>query len=182
VSIADAIAQIYYTRETYQTAANIAVPTLWSVPVSLDTTTNGTDSVHLVPYTNQGGAGLGRAPMAVGLLLAVWIILSTARVCDRADVDTVSDLPQSTYTMIDIDSTLPNLQLSVEIMTPAGVSLDDCGARPVLIYAYSGPGSQQVTTMYQQGYASQSSFHSALSFHVRLYRRHRRYSRNQWKW
>jgi dipeptidyl-peptidase-4 len=64
----------------------------------------------------------------------------------------------------ELDSTVPGLKLSASILARPGFDTSKCDGRrrPVLVYAYSGPGSQTVTTSYGLGYASQNAFHAAL--------------------
>lgn len=174
-------AVFYYTRELTQTAAQIAVPTLWSV--RLATLTNGSDSQRLVPYdddtdrlTWQSGSfsPSGRyfllqesAVVPTSILYAtnttgaasVLVVLANNAELVATTAATYS-VPTTTY--LSLPSTLPGLQLSVQVLSPAGTSLDECKGLPVLIYAYSGPGSQQVTTTYPISYGSTSTFHAAL--------------------
>ena len=155
-------AVVYYTRELIQTAALIAVPTLWRTVSS--TATNGSDAVQLFPsaegaFTSQAGsyapsgdfvllqenAGAPRSTLyalnaSAGAGAAVKEVVVLAD--NSALVSSLSSkfaLPASAY--FQIDSTLPGLKLSAQTMAPAGVDILDCSSvdrkRPVLIYAYS---------------------------------------------
>lgn len=176
-------ATVFYTREVLQTAANAAVPTLWRVTFDTATTT-GADGVQLLPpaegqltmqsasYSPSGSYVLvqDRAVAPRSTLYAVNATQSLEALAVLADNTPLVErlqasfaLPQTTF--FEIDSTLPGLKLSVSAMVPAGLDLNRCSGRrrrPVLIYAYGGPGSQQVDTTYKFGFASQGSFHASL--------------------
>jgi len=178
---------VQYTREISQTAARMASPALYSVPLS--TTSNGTtDSVRLVSY--EDGDRLTSQSASFSATGSYFVLQENAvdprstlfKLTPDPDVHAeklkvLADntellkklretyaLPTTTYTSI--PSTLAGLELSVSISAPAGVDLSKCsGTRsyPVLIYAYGGPGSQSVLSSFGMGYASQASFHASLS-------------------
>ena len=175
-----ATTRIFYTREITQTAAGIATPTVWSVPLA--TVTNGTaDSAQLVSYTDPNRLTMQSAsfsPTASFMLLQESAVVPTtilytvtngvatqfSVLADNtalvASITATYAMPTVVYTQI--PSSLPGLMMSVSIAMPAGVSLSDCSMHPVLLYAYSGPGSQTVSTGYSFGPRSTGAFHSLL--------------------
>ena len=174
-------ATIYYTREMHQTDAAIAVPTLWKT--SSATLSNGTDAVQLFPtgsaLTQQSGSYSPSGSYALlqesaGIPTSTLYALNSSLASVPRSLAVLADntaliaklaatyaIPTTTYTQI--DSTLPGLKLSLSILSPAGLDLSACGGqRPVLLYAYSGPGSQEVSTAFPLGYGSMGSFHASL--------------------
>ena len=191
ISASSNTAEVYYTRETVQTHGSVAVPTLWSVTVAAAadqlSATAEPDSRPLVPYTTADPTRLTWQSASFGpsgryLLVQESAIVPTSTLytihADRTtsvltvlanntalidEVRATYELPRTTY--MQIPSSIDGLMVTLQIMTPSGVNLDDgaCSSRhPVLMYAYSGPGSQQATTVYPFTYGSTASFHSVL--------------------
>jgi len=170
---------VFYTREVKQTDARLAAPTLWRTWLAIGA--NSTDSVQLLPTSGLTWQSASYSPNAAYVLVQESAVApcSTLYAVDDsqnlvaptvlADNGPLVQKLQSSYRMpqthyLELDSTLPGLKLSASLMAGGDFDPSSCGSkqRPVLVYAYSGPGSQQVTTAYGVTYASQAAFHAAL--------------------